>query len=84
MVEEVENYQSSDVIYLNSPSRLLSICMFGSDDEDMLDFRYRITTTINYLARSIQKHGTRGLKSAEQHKYTDKVAWRRKNGQISY
>ncbi|MEI7590939.1 MAG: hypothetical protein WCJ49_06485, partial [Deltaproteobacteria bacterium] len=38
----------------NRPSILLSICMLGRDDDYMLDFRYRITTTINHLARSIK------------------------------
>lgn len=57
MVEKGENVQNSDVIDLNSPSKLLSICMFGRDDDYMLDFRYRLTTTINHLARSIKNLG---------------------------
>jgi len=57
MVDKGENVQNSDVIDLNGPSKLLSICMFGRDDDYMLDFRYRITTTINHLARSIKNLG---------------------------
>lgn len=37
--------------------KLLSICMMGRDDDYMLDFKYRITTTINYLARNLKQLG---------------------------
>jgi len=57
MVNKGENVRNSHVIDLNGPSKLLSICMFGRDDDYMLDFRYRITTTINHLARSIKNLG---------------------------
>ena len=35
--------------------KLLSICLTGKDDNYMLDFRYRITTTINYIARNLKQ-----------------------------
>ncbi len=41
-------------------SKLLSICMFGRDDDYMPDFKYRITTTINYIARSLEILGRLG------------------------
>jgi hypothetical protein len=53
-VDRDETVQYGAVADLNSPSKLLSICMSGRDDDYMLDFRYRITTTINHLARSIK------------------------------
>lgn len=34
-------------------SSSLSICISGRDDDYMVDFKYRITTTINHLAHSI-------------------------------
>ncbi|MBI4620206.1 MAG: hypothetical protein HY739_08605 [Desulfobacterales bacterium] len=52
-----ENIQNGDVSDLNRPTKLLSICIFGRDDDYMLDFRYRITTTMNHLARSIKNLG---------------------------
>jgi predicted O-methyltransferase YrrM len=36
-------------------SKVLSICMIARDDDYMLDFRYRITTTINYIARNLKR-----------------------------
>lgn len=57
MVEKYENRQSSDVTDQNRPSKLLSICINGRDDDYMPDFRYRITTTINHLARSLKHMG---------------------------
>ncbi|HLG14358.1 MAG TPA: class I SAM-dependent methyltransferase [Blastocatellia bacterium] len=38
-------------------SKLLSICMTGRDDDYMPDFRYRITTTLNYIARNLKRLG---------------------------
>jgi len=38
-------------------SKLLSICMTGRDDDYTLDFRYRITTTLNHFARSLKNLG---------------------------
>jgi len=37
--------------------KLLSLALMGRDDDYMPDFRYRITTTINHLARSIKNLG---------------------------
>jgi hypothetical protein len=37
--------------------KLLSICMFGRDDDYTQDFRYRITTTLNYISRSLAHLG---------------------------
>ncbi len=56
-VEKGENVQNGDAIYIKSPTKLLSFCMFGRDDDYMLDFRYRIATAINHLARSIKNLG---------------------------
>jgi predicted O-methyltransferase YrrM len=36
-------------------SKLLSIILTGRDDDYMLDFKYRITTTINYIARNLHQ-----------------------------
>lgn len=36
-------------------STLLSILLTGRDDDYTLDFKYRITTTINYLARNLRR-----------------------------
>jgi predicted O-methyltransferase YrrM len=36
---------------------LLSLLLTGRDDEYMPDFRYRITTTINYIARNLHRLG---------------------------
>lgn len=38
-------------------SKLLSILLTGRDDDYMLDFKYRITTTINYIARNLHQLG---------------------------
>ena len=56
-VEKGENAQNDDVIDQYSQSKLLSFCIAAKDDDYMLDFRYRITTTINHLARSIKNLG---------------------------
>lgn len=41
-------------------SKLLSILLSGRDDDYMLDFKYRITTTINYIARNLHRLGRMG------------------------
>lgn len=41
----------------NSYRKLLSIVMTGRDDDYMLDFKYRVTTTINHIARNLQRLG---------------------------
>lgn len=38
-------------------SKLLSLLLTGRDDDYMLDFKYRITTTINYIARNLHRLG---------------------------
>jgi predicted O-methyltransferase YrrM len=38
-------------------SKLLSICMMGRDDDYSHDFKYRITTTNNYIARNLKQIG---------------------------
>jgi hypothetical protein len=48
-----DNRTSSQV----EPSKLLSICMMGKDDDYTHDFIYRITTTLNHTARSIHNLG---------------------------
>jgi hypothetical protein len=57
VLEKAETVKSSNSIGVDNPSKLLSICMFGRDDDYMLDFLYRITTTINHLSRSIKNLG---------------------------
>ncbi len=37
--------------------KLLSICTMGRDDDFAPDFRYRLTTTVNYLARNLFQLG---------------------------
>ena len=54
-----ENVRNDDIIDQNSQPKLLSFCIAGRDDDYMLDFRYRITTTINHLARSVKNLGQR-------------------------
>jgi len=39
----------------SSTLKLLSIVITGRDDDYMLDFKYRITTTINYIARNLKR-----------------------------
>jgi len=56
-LENVKNVQCRNSVEISKPSKLLSICMFGRDDDYMLDFTYRITTTINHLSRSIKNLG---------------------------
>lgn len=38
-------------------SKLLSICIMGRDDDYMLNFKYCIATTINYIARNLKQLG---------------------------
>ena len=57
MKDKDKNIQSSDVIDMIIPTKLLSICIPGRDDGYFLDFQYRITTTINHLAHSIKNLG---------------------------
>jgi hypothetical protein len=47
----------NEIISRNTPSKLLSICMMGRDDDYTHDFIYRITTTLNHTARSIYNLG---------------------------
>jgi hypothetical protein len=41
----------------NNASKLLSIVITGRDDDYMPDFLYRITTTINFIARNLDRLG---------------------------
>lgn len=41
-------------VVTNSSRKLLSIVMTGRDDDYMLDFKYRITTTINHIACNLK------------------------------
>ena len=59
-VDKCESVQNSNAVDKSCKSKLLSICMMGRDDDYMLDFQYRITTTINHLARSINNLGQQG------------------------
>jgi hypothetical protein len=43
----------SKTISQDTPSKLLSICMMGRDDDYTHDFIYRITTTLNHTAQNI-------------------------------
>lgn len=47
----------TSVLGVTAEDLLLSFCLFGRDDDYMPDFRYRITTTINYLAHSLAQLG---------------------------
>lgn len=38
-------------------TKLLSICMMGRDDDYTHDFKYRVTTTLNYIARNLNQLG---------------------------
>ena len=59
-IDKGENVHNGDITNPNGLSKLLSFCIFGRDDDYMLDFRYRITTTINYIARNIKNLGQQG------------------------
>ncbi len=37
--------------------KILTVALSGRDDDYMLDFRYRLATTISYLARNLQRLG---------------------------
>ena len=52
-----KNNTKSKIISQDTPSKLLSICMTGRDDDYTHDFIYRITTTLNHTARSIHNLG---------------------------
>lgn len=56
-VESSNNTPNNEIISQARPSKLLSICMTGRDDDYTHDFIYRITTTLNHTARSIYNLG---------------------------
>jgi hypothetical protein len=40
-----------------TPSKLLSVVVTGRDDDYMPDYKYRITTSINHIARNLKQLG---------------------------
>ena len=53
MQNNIQKDSKNELSGLNIPTKILSICIPGRDDNYFLDFKYRINTTINHLARSI-------------------------------
>jgi len=53
MTDEKRKHGSNDVI----PSKLLSVVVTGRNDDYMGNFKYRITTCLNYLARNLKDLG---------------------------
>lgn len=54
MSDNNQNNKKSKLDNLITPTKILSICIPGRDDNYFEDFKYRINTTINHLARSIK------------------------------
>src|SRR5690349_14547073 len=44
-----------DVVASNGTGTLLSFCMAGRDDDYTADFKYRLATTLEYLAASLRE-----------------------------
>ncbi len=54
MSDNKQNDKKFKLDNLITPTKILSICIPGRDDNYFVDFKYRINTTINHLARSIK------------------------------
>lgn len=53
----MKSSENPEDVHQTGKSKILSICMCGRDDDYMLDFKYRITTTINHIAQNLTQLG---------------------------
>lgn len=53
----MKRHTTSEDVGKTTSLPLLSICMTGRDDDYMRDFKYRASTTINYISRQIARLG---------------------------